>query len=173
MKHKELKEIFVKTADCLDLKTYEEKDIELKKILALDFFYSLFEGETIQAEYETKDIALIVLFFWENENREYTERRIQEVLHETINDHYFIHYGKVLPWDKAYEFVLKGVLEALEKNYILREAFSDLHQVAYSKMNKFPHVPMTKRNRFGLLSVIDSWNEIQDPALEHHPTMMN
>lgn len=171
MNPKDLQQLLNKTAESL-LKSKKEissEDLDLKKILVLDFFTLLLEDEILQTEYRIDDIALVVLIFWNNETEEeqqYSEEGIRSILYEPIEKKYFLHYEKNLKRGEAYEFVFYAVLNALEKNTSVISALGNLHEKARVGMNLCPQIPMEKRNRFGLLSVIGLVDKHEDPAFE-------
>jgi hypothetical protein len=139
-------------------------DLELKKRLAFDFFCSLLEDEILQAEYRLDDIALIVLVFWGSQNKDYSEERIKSVLYEPIEKNYFLHYGKFLERQEAYEFVFHAVFIALEKDFKLLAVFEDLQKEAIGKIALCPQLSMERRNRFGLLASIGLIDPKKDPT---------
>ncbi len=171
-----LQEILNKTAEDVRGRNLLSGDLSLKKLLVFDFYTSLFEDEILQGEYRVEDIALIVLCFWNNENKEkqkQSEDRIRDVLYEPINESYFIHYAKILNYTEAYEFVLKAILHALENNFILRESLRDLHTKAHKVMNLCSQLPMGKRNHIGLSYTLGFVELTKDPAIEKFCVQMN
>jgi hypothetical protein len=175
MNTENLKNSFEKVAQSIlksnSLATHE--DLELKKLTAFDFFTELFEDETLQAEYRIDDIAVVVLIFWDSQNKDYSEERIKRVLYEPVEKNYFLHYGKFLERQEAYEFVFHAVLIALEKNFELLAVFEDFQKQARKKMDLCPQIPMEQRNQFGLLSVIGLCDEFNDPAIKKYAVVMN
>ncbi len=167
MSIKEIKTVFEKVAQTIlkSNSTVPYGDLELKKLIAFDFFTELFEDEILQSEYRVDDIAVVVLIFWDGQNKDYSEERIKRVLYEPVEKNYFLHYGKFLERQEAYEFVFHAICIALEKNFKLLAVLEDLQEEARKKMNLCPQLSMEQRNRFGLLVSIGLWDSKKDPAV--------
>lgn len=151
--------------------TFKHDDYTLKKVLVFDFFTSLLEDEILQAEYHKADIALIVLMFWNNNE---SEKRIKNVLYEPIENHYFIHFSKhVFERSICYEFILKGIILALQNNFILKEALRDLLEEARKASTNWNNLPVEHQNKIGISCVLRLVNPEKDPAIQKVNLIMN
>lgn len=157
----ELNEMVKNIQKAKDASLVSDQDLELKKLLVFDFFESLFEDETLQAEYLVQDIAMIVLVFWDKSDETaqiYSEKRIREVLTQPVEENHFIHFQEQFEGNRvlAYEFIIKAIYIALANNSLLKHAYEEVLEQARKESNteEIISLPVRQRIAVGLEKVL-------------------